>query len=143
MLHERETRGLRSYVRLALPPRRSPEPDLGEVSLHDLLALAQEALKMKSGPPVGQVVSPVTVTIEEQIDHIERYLSRHYQIEFRTLLSQAATRIEVIVTLWAILELIKRDRVCVRQKHLFGQIVIQRPARPLFAAPRTVSSPTQ
>jgi chromatin segregation and condensation protein Rec8/ScpA/Scc1 (kleisin family) len=46
------------------------------------------------------------------------------------------------VTLWAVLELIKQDLVCVRQDHLFGQIVIQRPPRPLFAAPPTVSSPT-
>ncbi|MGD2178340.1 MAG: segregation/condensation protein A, partial [Anaerolineae bacterium] len=120
MLHDREARGLRSYIRLALPPRRAPQPDLTDVTLQELLTLAQEALEMTSGPPVGQVVSAITVTIEEQIDHIERQLSRRHQIVFRALLSQAATRIEVIVTLWAVLELIKQDRVCVRQDHLFG-----------------------
>jgi segregation and condensation protein A len=142
LLHEREARGLHSYIRLALPPRRAPEPDLSEVTLHDLLTLAQEALEAKkAGPSVGQVVSPVTVTIEQQIDHIERQLSQHHQIAFRTLLSRAATRIEVIVTLWAVLELIKQDHICVRQDRLFGQIVIQRPARPLVAAPPTISDP--
>jgi segregation and condensation protein A len=142
LLHEREARGLHSYIRLALPWRRAPEPDLSGVTLHDLLILAQEALETKPGSPVGQVVSPVTVTIEEQIDHIERQLSQHHQISFRTLLSRAATRIEIIVTLWAVLELIKQDLICVRQDHLFGQIVIQRPARPLFAAPAGIPSPT-
>jgi segregation and condensation protein A len=141
LLHEREASGLHSYIRLALPPRRAPEPDLSMVTLHDLLTLAQEALEVKPGSPVGQVVSPVTVTIEQQIDHIERQLSQHRQIAFRTLLSQAATRIEVIVTLWAVLELIKQDDICVRQDRLFGQIVIQRAARPLFAAPPTISDP--
>jgi hypothetical protein len=37
--------------------------------------------------------------------------------------------------------LIKQDQICVRQDHLFGQIVIQRPHRPLFAAPSAVSHP--
>jgi segregation and condensation protein A len=143
LLHEREARGLYSYVRLALPPRRAPEPDLSDVTLQDLLTLAQQALDVKSGPPTGQVVSPITVTIEEQIDHIEHQLSRQHQIVFRTLLSQAATRIEIIVTLWAVLELIKQDLVCIRQDHLFGQIVIQRPPRPLFAAPLYTANPAQ
>jgi segregation and condensation protein A len=143
VLHEREARGLRSYIRLALPPRPAPQPELSEVTLQQLLTLAQEALEVTTGPPVGQVVSPVTVTIEEQIDHIEHQLSRHHQIVFRALLSQAATRIEVIVTLWAVLELIKQDRVCVRQDHLFGEIVIQKPVQPPFAAPGTISSPGQ
>ena len=143
MLHEREARGLHSYIRLALPQRRAPEPDLSGVTLHDLLALAQEALQVTAGPPAGQVVPAIKVTIEEQIDHIERQLSRHHQIVFRALLSQVATRIEVIVTLWAVLELIKQDLICVRQDHLFGQIVIQRPARPLFAAPSTASNPAR
>jgi segregation and condensation protein A len=143
ILHDREARGLRSYVRLALPSRRSPQPELSEVTLQELLTLAQEALKVRSGPPVGQVVSGITVTIEEQIDHIERQLSRNHQIVFRALLSRAATRIEVIVTLWAVLELIKQDRVCVRQDHLFGQIVIQRPTCPPLAAPHAISSPRQ
>jgi segregation and condensation protein A len=143
MLHDREARGLRSYIRLALPPRRAPQPDLTDVTLQELLTLAQEALEMTSGPPVGQVVSAITVTIEEQIDHIERQLSRRHQIVFRALLSQAATRIEVIVTLWAVLELIKQDRVCVRQDHLFGHIVIQKPIRPPLAAPRTIANPAE
>jgi segregation and condensation protein A len=143
LLHEREAGGLRSYIRLAIPPRRAPQPELSEVTLQDLLALAQEALEVTSGPPVGQVVSPVTVTIEEQIDHIERQLSHHRQIAFRALLSQAATRIEVVVTLWAVLELIKQDRVCVRQENLFGEIVIQKPVLPPLAAPSAIASPGQ
>jgi chromatin segregation and condensation protein Rec8/ScpA/Scc1 (kleisin family) len=40
------------------------------------------------------------------------------------------SRLEVIVTLWAVLELIKQDRVCVRQDHLFGRILIERPTQP-------------
>ncbi|MBS3783598.1 MAG: segregation/condensation protein A [Anaerolineae bacterium] len=136
LLHTREEGGLHTYIRLAPSPRRAPEPDLSQISLQDLLLLAQEALDLAPGPPVGQVVSPVTVTIEEQIEHIERKLAQTQHVIFRTLLSQAATRLEVIVTLLAVLELIKQDRVSVRQDALFGEIVIEKPPPTTATNPR-------
>ncbi|MEA3376182.1 MAG: segregation/condensation protein A [Chloroflexota bacterium] len=126
LLHERERKGLHSYVRLVPLRRLPPEPDLSDVTIQDLISLAQEALDTASGPPVGEVVSPVTVTIEEQIDHIEHELSRREQVSFRTLLSRAASRLEIIVTLLAVLELIKQDRVRVHQETLFGEIFIRK-----------------
>lgn len=130
LLHTREERGLHTYIRLVPSPRRAPQPDLSDVTLDDLLSLAQEALEVAPGPPVDDVVAPVTVTIEEQIEHIERELTGASQIVFRTLLSRAASRVEVVVTLLAVLELIKQDRVVVRQDALFGEIVIERPPQP-------------
>ncbi len=130
LLQEREERGLHSYIRLAPSRRLQPEPDLDQVTLHDLLSLAQEALDTVSGPPVAEVVSPVTVTIEEQIEHIELELTRQGHVVFRTLLSRATTRVEIIVTLLAVLELIKQDRVRVHQETLFDEIVIRRSTEP-------------
>ncbi len=141
LLHAREESGLHTYIRLAPSPRRAPEPDLSEVSLQDLLSLAQEALDLAPGPPVDDVVSPITVTVEEQIEHIELELAQTRQIVFRSLLSRAATRVEIIVTLLAVLELIKQDRVAVRQSALFGEIVIQRSPQPPDAAPTEATSP--
>lgn len=125
-LHEREEAGLHSYVRLAPLPRRDPQPDLEEITLHKLLNLAREALKVKTGPPVGEVVTPITVTIAERITHIERELDNRPRIRFHDLFTSAATRTEVIVTLLALLELIKQNRAQVRQESLFGDIFIQR-----------------
>jgi segregation and condensation protein A len=141
LLHAREESGLHTYIRLAPSPRRAPAPDLSQVSLQDLLSLAQEALDLAPGPPVDNVVSPITVTVEEQIEHIDRELTQTRQIVFRSLLSRAASRIEVIVTLLAVLELIKQDRVVVRQSTLFGEIVIQRSPQPPDAAPTAATSP--
>lgn len=142
VLHAREESGLHTYIRLAPSPRRAPEPDLSEVSLQDLLSLAQEALDLAPGPPVHSVVAPVTVTIDEQIEYIELELSRTQQVVFRSLLSLAATRIEIVVTLLAVLELIKQDRVSVRQNTLFGEIVIQRPPHPTDDHPAGPPNPT-
>jgi segregation and condensation protein A len=68
------------------------------------------------------------VTIAEQITHIEEQLARRRQVRFREVLSQASTRVEIIVTLLALLELIKQDRVRVWQECPFGQIVIEHQA---------------
>jgi segregation and condensation protein A len=111
LLHEREQQGLRGYVRIAPLPHLEPQLDLGDVTFHDLLAAVQEALEAIPAPPVGQVVAPITVTVAEQIVCI--------------ILSAATTRVEVIVTLLALLELIKQDQISVRQEKLFGQIIIE------------------
>ena len=126
LLHEREMHGLRGYVRIAPLPRLEPQLDLGDVTLHDLLAAVQEALDAIPTPPVGEIIAPITVTIAEQITHIEEQLARRRQIRFREVLSEATTRVEIIVTLLALLELIKQDRARVWQERLFGEIVIER-----------------
>ncbi len=141
VLHDREKSGLHTFVRLMPRRRLDPEPDLGHVTTQDLLALARAALEASSDPPVGEVVSPTRVTIEDQIHHIEHQLSRQQQVSFRALLSRATTRIEVIVTLLAVLELIKQDRVRVRQQTLFGDIVIQEAPRPSPHSEQRAASP--
>jgi segregation and condensation protein A len=126
LLQKREEQGLHSYVRIAPPPDRDPQLDLGDVTLYDLLAVAQEALDAMPGPPVGDVVAPVVVTIGEQISHIERQLTRRRRVRFREILSDVTTRVEIIVTLLALLELIKQNKIQAQQDHMFGEIVIER-----------------
>lgn len=126
LLHQRQEQGLRGYVRVAPPPRIEPQLDLGNVALGDLLTLVQEALDALPASLVGEVVTPVTVTIAGQIERIEGQLVAREQVPFREFLSEATTRVEIIVTLLAVLELIKQNRARVRQKELFGEIVIER-----------------
>ncbi len=142
LLQERETRGWRSYIRLVPPQRVEPQPNLDQVTIHHLLSLAQETLNVTPRAPVSPIVAPVRVTIQQQIDQIERRLSRERSIAFRTLLSRANTRIEVIVTLLAVLELIKQDRVRVHQQALFGEIVIHLAAGSQNQADAACASPT-
>ena len=82
--------------------------------------------------------APVTVTIDEQISRIEEQLTRRQQVSFREFLSEATTKVEVIVTLLAVLELVKQDRARMRQEQLFGEIFIEReiaaPDEPAHAA---------
>jgi segregation and condensation protein A len=126
LLQEREKGGLHSYVRIALPPRIEPQLDLEGVTFHDLLAVVQEALDAVPAPPAGEVITPITVTIEGQIAHIEQKLIHRRRIRFRDILSDATSRLEIVVTLLALLEMIKQDHVWVQQEQMFGEILIER-----------------
>jgi segregation and condensation protein A len=125
LLHQREEAGLRNFVRVALPPKLEPKLSPGNVTLDDLLMAVRQALEVRPpDPDVSEVVSRVTVTIGQQMDLIHSELTRQKQINFRALLSRAATRMEIIVTLLAVLELIKQHTIEVHQDTLFGDIVI-------------------
>lgn len=124
-LRQREVDGLRSFVRTALPPKLETKLSLGEVTLDDLLAAVRQALAVRpADPDVSEVVSPVTVTIGEQMRLIRDKLTPRTPISFQGLLSRAATRMEVIVTFLAVLELVKQFVIDVRQDTVFGEIVI-------------------
>jgi segregation and condensation protein A len=125
LLRQRETDGVRNFVRMALPPKLEPKLSFGEVTLDDLTAAVRQALAVRPpDPAVGEVVAPMTVTIGEQMSLIRDELTRRREINFRGLLRRAASRVEVIVTFLAVLELIKQYVIDVRQDSLFGDIFI-------------------
>jgi len=125
-LGERRQRGLRTYVRLAPPPRVESQLDLSDVTIADLLAAVQEALRLTPpAPSVDQVVSQARITVKGQMALIRQQLEKRRQLIFRDMLTAAAGRLEIAVTLLAILELLKQHQVAVRQEQLFGAIVIE------------------
>ncbi len=128
-----EEQGLHTYLRVADLPELERRLDNEGISLVDLLSAAQAALLSIDGAaaadlPNGMVV-PFTLTIQDQIRHIREITANGKRITFRSLLSHARHRLEVIVTLLAVLELIKRDRVTVTQESAFGEIYIERLAQ--------------
>jgi segregation and condensation protein A len=126
-----DEQGLHSYVRLATPPTLERSIDLGDINLDDLLTTVREALAIKpEAPTIDDTVQPVTITIAQQISLIERETARSKAVSFRRLLEQASTRLEVIVTLLALLEMVKQLRVAMRQDRLFGDILIVRKTAP-------------
>jgi len=126
-LKEIEAEGRSSYVRLAAAPPLEPVIDLGDVTLHDLLTTVREVLAIKPpAPSVNGTVAPVTVTIADQMALIRHRTARQRAISFRELIEAATSRIEIIVTLLALLEMVKRLEVTMRQGEPFGDIQILR-----------------
>jgi len=128
-LGQREAEGLRSFIRLAPPPKlESSHVDLTGVTIEDLLKAVRRALEVAGPlPPVGDVVKPFVITIRDQIALIEQALLMQPYISFTELLRRG-TRVEIAVTFLAVLELLKRRRIEVMQDKLFAEIVIQRGA---------------
>jgi segregation and condensation protein A len=126
-LKDLEDQGLHSYIRLAGVPALDRAIDLGDVTLDDLLVAVQQVLAVKPPvPSVDNAVAPVTITIADQMALIERETAWGRSVSFRQLLERAASRIEVIVTLLALLEMVKQLRVRMKQDRLFGEIQIAR-----------------
>lgn len=126
-LRQIEDEHRRSYVRVT--PKIKIEPKLapGEGDLQQLLEAARHALAIKpQDPAVDEVVSPVAVTIGQQMVSIWRQVASGRQVSFNELLDLSTDKIEVIVTLLAVLELIKRRVIAVTQSSRFGDIIIDR-----------------
>ncbi len=127
VLRERERQGLRAYPRFAPPPRPQPTQwKLEGVTTNDLINALTRALRIRPTLPQGTLNVPIAVSIEQQIHTIVDLTGREGRVSFSRLLQRAATRVEVIVTFLAVLELIKRRQIAARQDRLFGEIVLMR-----------------
>ena len=126
-LQAREAGGLRSYLRLAPPPRAEGRLDLTDITLGDLLAAARAVHAQEQGKEaLATVISSPKITIREKIALIAERLVASRETEFHGLLGSKPSRLEVVVTFLALLELVKRYRVSASQAALFAEIHIAR-----------------
>ncbi len=126
-LDDRETRHLRTYLRVAPPPKIEGRLDLTGITLADLLAAAEDIYAEEAGKQaLGTVISAPRITIREKIDLIAERLGISRNTTFSGLLEQNPTRLEVVVTFLALLELVKRYHVSARQERLFSDIQIEK-----------------
>jgi segregation and condensation protein A len=126
-LTERQEQGLRTYLRVAPPPKLEPKLDLSGLTLNALLAAAESAFaKGNEKEPLSSVIAAPKITIREKIDLIANTLKQVQHTSFRGLLGDSPSRLEIVVTFLALLELVKRYRVEARQDGLFSDIEIER-----------------
>lgn len=126
-LSQRQEKRLRTYLRVAPPPKVEVKLDLSNLTLEGLLDAAESAFaKGRAKKALGTVIAPPIVTIREKIDLISKTLKNIQRASFRGLLADKASRIEIVVTFLALLELIKRYRVTAHQEGLFGEIEFER-----------------
>ena len=121
--------GRRSYARVVAPPEPVAAPiEKLDVTLGEMIAAVQRRMQLllPLDPPEASLPSPKIITVPEMSAQIQERLSRQAWISFEDLLSLTVRRVEVIVTLWAVLELLKRQAVVVDQDELFGPIKIGR-----------------
>lgn len=125
-LRERDGNDLRSYIRV--DHRSRPKRitiDLGGTTVEELYEVAHSALFPTDVPrPEGAIQRP-RISIVQQVELIRKRLTHWAQVTFNRLLSRSPSRLEAVVTLQAILELMKQRAVVAYQEGLFGDITIE------------------
>lgn len=125
-LEDRQNKNLRTYLRVAPPPKVEAKLDLSNITLADLLEAAERMFAQEQErQSLGTVISAPKITIREKIELIVTRLRAKTASSFRGLLGEKPTRLEIVVTFLALLELVKRYRVQARQESLFSDIEIE------------------
>lgn len=65
------------------------------------------------------------VSLEEKMEYLENYAASHKHFSFRNLLESQSSKVEIIVTFLAILELMKVGKIFISQENLFDDIKIE------------------
>jgi len=120
--------GRRGFGRLATPPLPVPRPENLEGATVDALFAALQRRIQELAPE--ERLHPLAVlrkvTLADRARRIHTLLRERAQVYFHEILEEAPGIEEVLVTLWAVLELIKRSWIVVEQEDLFGPIAIRR-----------------
>lgn len=127
-LEDREAAGLHTYLRIdANHATQIPAKlDLSEFTLDELVQAAREIFGNSNNlPPLSEVVSSPRFTIRQKINIILETLQKSGETTFQTILSGKTSRVEIVVTFLALLELVKRHMVGANQSTLFGEIALQ------------------
>ncbi len=112
-----------------------PEDEtLRDVSLYDLAMSYLFAMKHRPRP-VFHEVEVINVTVDEQMEYIDRFLESHRECTFRELIAEMTQKIRIVVTFVALLEMIKNKVVGVRQEEPYNDFWIYKLAsKPMIAA---------
>jgi scpA/B protein len=65
------------------------------------------------------------VSLPDKMAYLEQYAIAHRHFSFRNLLESQSSKMEVIVSFLAILELMKTGKISIRQENLFDDIEIE------------------
>jgi segregation and condensation protein A len=83
----------------------------------------RETLARKTDEPEEEpVVERHEVTVEQKVRELDRELRQSGRVSFRRWIASCRTRVEVIVSLMAVLELIKSLALRAEQDRAFGDI---------------------
>lgn len=121
-LKELEERGQRAYPRLAPPPALPLPTGLDGVTLNLLVQIVQEVLQRQPEEPAEDILPRHEVTVEQKAQELSTALQQRKRVTFRAFISACRSRIEVIVSFLAVLELIKGLRLRAEQDTMFGDI---------------------
>jgi segregation and condensation protein A len=102
-----------------------PEPVLFEANVFDLISAFQRLLER--APEQAVEITRETLTVADRINFIVERLEKEEGIKFEGLFEEGYTRMTVLVTFLALLEIVRLGLVKIYQEKAFGSIWLLRP----------------
>ncbi len=107
--------------------QQNPAP-LADVSIFDLIRAFQNVLKrFEEASDFGDIVDD-RYTVSDKIEYLLDSIKPGKPLNLQSLFEAATSKVEVIVTFLALLELMKMNQFCAKQDQLLGTIEIERKA---------------
>lgn len=108
----------------------NPEELMADITLHKLNDIFQSVMRRKENK-IDKVragfgkIEKEEVSLPEKMAYLEQYAVSHRHFSFRNLLEAQSSKMEVIVSFLAILELMKMGKITIMQENLFDDIEIE------------------
>lgn len=104
---------------------------LGDLTLARLNAIFQDVMKRQTDKidPVRSKFGKIEkeeVSLSDKFAYVRNYMGTHRKFSFRQLLEEQRSKMHIVVTFLAILEMMKLGEVRVEQDGTFGEIMIER-----------------
>ena len=112
------------FVRSAAPAEEIPAPGFREVSVFELLTALKRVLDRLPKDAFHEVMLE-KITVREKMTLLLDHLRTQGKILFESLFAEVTTRMEVIVTFLAMLELVKVRAIRIFQEEATGPILIE------------------
>ncbi len=125
-LHDLEEEHRTGYRREAAPPQVQLPTGLDGLTLDALVDLFRKVLERLPEPQEQPKVEREPIRLADRVDSMVELLERDGRASFQRLVEGASTRLEVIVSFLAVLELIKVRFIEARQPDAFGDIELVR-----------------
>ena len=103
---------------------------MGDLTLTKLNRIFKEVVR-KQGDKIDPVrskfgkIEKEEVKFTERLAYVETYAATHKQFSFREILEEQSSKVQLIVTFLAILELMKMGTIFIQQEDVFGEIIIR------------------
>lgn len=102
---------------------------IGDLTLKKLNDIFQSVMKRQNDKvdPIRSKFGKIEkeeVSLEEKLDFVESYAREHGTFSFKKMLEGQKSKMQVVVTFLAILELMKMGKIVIRQESTFADIII-------------------
>lgn len=128
LLADRKDKGYQTFIRLSPAKVAVRENlDLGDFGVSELFQLASSIFQKEiAKQSISTVVERPKITIKDKIGQITKRFENSDKLTFREILGNSYSRLDVVITFLAVLELIKGSFIKVVQVDLFDDIQITR-----------------